>query len=105
LNTGSRLFHEAQATIAKQASPERKSQLDRPFSFDAGNFILIFILKDPLLVGFLDIPPSLLGNTERGVIKHARDIITDATMAEILHEDPAGPIVLCDHTLGTNRSK
>jgi hypothetical protein len=36
MNIKSRLLLKAQATIAKQATPERKAQLDRLFSFDAG---------------------------------------------------------------------
>ena len=36
MDTGSRLFHKAQAVIAKQALPARKTQLDRLISFDAG---------------------------------------------------------------------
>ena len=37
INTSSCLFLKAQATITKQAAPERKAQLDCLFSFHAGN--------------------------------------------------------------------
>ena len=33
---------------------------------------------------------------DRHVIKRARDVVTNATMSEILNEDPSGPIAFHD---------
>ena len=33
---------------------------------------------------------------DRDVIKRARDVVTNATMSEILNEDPSGPIAFRD---------
>ena len=43
-----------------------------------------------------DIPSNLVGDLDHEIIKRARDVITDATMTEILNEDPNGPIAFRD---------
>jgi hypothetical protein len=45
---------------------------------------------------FSAVPAHLLGNVDLDVIKHARNVITDATMIEILREDPEGPTAFRD---------
>jgi hypothetical protein len=37
---------------------------------------------------FLDIPASLIGDLDQDIVKRARAVVADATMSEILNEEP-----------------
>ena len=45
---------------------------------------------------FLDIPASLLGDIDRDIIQRVRDVVTNTTIAEIMEEEPNGPIAYRD---------
>jgi hypothetical protein len=44
----------------------------------------------------IDIPTSIVGDLDHEVIRRARDVVTDSTIAEILNEEPNGPIAFRD---------
>jgi hypothetical protein len=46
------------------------------------------LLTCPLV---LDVPANLVGDLDRDAIKRARELLTDATMTDIMNEDPQGP--------------
>ena len=48
------------------------------------------------LVYLIEIPPDLIGNLERDVLYRARDVISNATIADIMGEDPNSPNALRD---------
>ena len=45
---------------------------------------------------FLDIPTDLVGDLDCDIIKRARKVVTNATMAEIMDEEPNGPLAFRD---------
>ena len=40
---------------------------------------------------FTDVPTNLVGDLDRDLIKRAREVVSNATIAEIMHEEPNGP--------------
>ena len=65
--------------------------------FNKVRCLLLFIsLRSLLTYPISDIPTSLIGDLDHEIIKRARDVITDATMTDILNEDPNGPTVFRD---------
>lgn len=43
-----------------------------------------------------DIPVDIIGDIDRTIVRRARDVVTDATMAEIMDEEPNGPLAFRD---------
>ena len=108
MDTHSRIFHKAVATIAKQVIPappssastvsERKARREHVFDRHHGMF---FSFKTTDYVSeiyfyLLDIPASLLGDIDRDIIQRVRDVVTNTTIAEIMEEEPNGPIAYRD---------
>jgi hypothetical protein len=57
----------------------------------------LYLFDIPLIQSFiLADPTDLIGHADLDVIKRVREILTDATVAEVLSEDPYGPTVLRD---------
>jgi hypothetical protein len=44
----------------------------------------------------LDVPTNLVGDLDRDIIKRTRDTLTNATIIEIMNEDPQSPDVFRD---------
>ena len=45
---------------------------------------------------FSDIPANVIGDLDRDIVKRARDVISNATIAELMHEDPSSPAAFRD---------
>lgn len=43
-----------------------------------------------------DIPVDIIGDIDHTIVRRARDVVTDATMAEIMDEEPNGPLAFRD---------
>ena len=100
MDTSSRLFHKAQATIAKQAltastSSPKTSPADRLFTLQQGAFFSSFCLQTNSKC-FSDIDSSIVGDFYRPIIQRARDVVTNATMTEIMNAEPDGPTAFRD---------
>jgi hypothetical protein len=62
------------------------------FHLDHGTFSPSLFRPSLLLISLLlAVPTSLIGSIDSDVIKRVRDVLTDATMAEVLDEDSQGP--------------
>ena len=113
MDINSRVFHKALSTIAKQnatvpatsmlSSPPagNRNLVDSLLRLDHGEslFCSYWLTFSKLLVNnlhFTEIPTDLIGNLERDVLYRARDVITNATMADIMGEDPNSPQALRD---------
>lgn len=109
MDTNSRIFHKAVATLAKQVTPEvasaraweplpttraeRRAFRERVFDLHYGTlFSFIFNRLCLEILISLDVPPELLGDIDRNIIQRARDVVTNATIVEIMEEDPNGPL-------------
>ena len=57
---------------------------------------LFILIKDIPNSLFSDIPANLIGDLDRDIIKRAREVITNATMAKIMGEEPHGPTAFRD---------
>jgi hypothetical protein len=100
LDISSRLFQKAEEKIAKQAaptlvasnskSPTPKTSLERLAGLQQGMsyFILLLDSSNQLCS---DIDLSIIGDLDLTIIKRARDVVTNATMVELLNEEPDGP--------------
>jgi hypothetical protein len=44
----------------------------------------------------LDLDVSIIGDLDQQLIQRARDVVTNATMVEIMNEDPHGPAAFRD---------
>src|ERR1700719_4228501 len=100
MSINSRPFLKAQATVAKQittpgSSPAPKAHVQRLFNLQQGKF-LIYLTKFSVNHRLLDIDPSLIGDLDRQIIQKARDVVSNATMVEIMNEEPHGPSAFRD---------
>jgi len=43
-----------------------------------------------------DIPASLIGDLDREIVQRAREVVTDATISEIINDEPQGPAAFRD---------
>jgi hypothetical protein len=97
------LFYKAISTISKQAGKmpagsTAARKIDRLFDLSQGSSLiflgLLNFINSFLLI--IDVPASLIGDLDHDVIKRARDILTNATMVEILDEEPQGTVIFRD---------
>lgn len=102
MDTNSRLFHKAQETIAKQASASApsltspspisgtKMPLDALMDLDPGMSTLLFFFHNyPLRTFyFSEVPASFFSEQDQAVVQRARDLITNATIADIVSDTP-----------------
>jgi hypothetical protein len=61
------------------------------FNLDQGTLFISFLRLYRLRNYFTAIPTSLIGSVDADIIKRVRDVLSDATMSEILDEDLQGP--------------
>ena len=45
---------------------------------------------------FIDIPSDILGDLDKNLIEQARVVVSNATMAEIINDDPQSPAAFHD---------
>ena len=43
-----------------------------------------------------EIPINIIGDLDRDLIQRARDVISNATISEIMNEEPSGPVAFRD---------